>query len=242
MSRRLKLAGRRFGKWRVLTQVYDHKQGRPRCLVRCTCGHTKLVAQTNLVNGVSKACRTCALSLMGWRRKRRHSLAGKSFGEWTFVKRGPRTKGNKSAWYCKCSCGRRVLVDEYNVTSGSSKRCMFCARLKRPFHTTYLRFIAAAKRAGRGCSISYRQFLNFTKQVNCHYCYAPILWSKHCAGMHGNNSKYYLDRKNNRRGYHKSNCVVCCTRCNYGKGAAFSYAEWRAMTAVFRQRANAVVS
>lgn len=50
-----------------------------------------------------------------------------------------------------------------------------------------------------------------------------------------NGGAYYLDRKNNDRGYEKGNLVVCCTRCNRGKSDQFSYEEWVEIGKTIRQ-------
>ena len=47
---------------------------------------------------------------------------------------------------------------------------------------------------------------------------------------------YFLDRKDNAQGYSVENCVPCCTRCNRGKGAAFSYEEWKEMTSCLKSK------
>jgi len=82
------------------------------------------------------------------------------------------------------------------------------------------------------CTITYDDFAQLATTKTCHYCWAPIHWAE----VHKVNASwgYNLDRKDSNKGYTNDNCVVCCGRCNRGKCALFTYDEWRAMTAVFR--------
>jgi hypothetical protein len=79
-----------------------------------------------------------------------------------------------------------------------------------------------AAKAGRTFTLTFRDFLRFTRITKCHYCRAKILWTPHA----GRSRCYFLDRKNNNRGYEKTNCVVCCSRCNRAKSKYFTYREW----------------
>lgn len=71
--------------------------------------------------------------------------------------------------------------------------------------------------------LSYEEFLTFTRIPECHYCGAVIPWHPKMAGK---NNAYYLDRKDNDKGYTTDNCVVCCSRCNWAKANRFTYEEW----------------
>jgi len=73
-------------------------------------------------------------------------------------------------------------------------------------------------------SLTYEEFVNFTKTDTCHYCEGQVVWVKH--GHDGNTfGPYNLDRKDNTRGYVTGNLVVCCHRCNRVKSNYFSYEE-----------------
>jgi hypothetical protein len=77
--------------------------------------------------------------------------------------------------------------------------------------------------------LTYEEFLTFTKENKCHYCYLEIEYKKY------GNASYHLDRKNNYDGYNINNLVVCCNRCNKGKRELFNYDEWYGMTKYFRK-------
>ena len=59
--------------------------------------------------------------------------------------------------------------------------------------------------------------LPFTKTNSCAYCGEPVEWQEY-SSRYEKNGKYNLDRINNKQGYIKNNCVVCCGACNFLKG------------------------
>jgi len=80
--------------------------------------------------------------------------------------------------------------------------------------------------------LTYEDFLKFTEESSCHYCWNVLVWLQHSKS--GRTEAYNLDRKNSTLGYETGNVVACCKRCNRAKSNAFTYEEWYAMTAVFR--------
>lgn len=104
---------------------------------------------------------------------------------------------------------------------------------KRPYEWTYNRLLKAAKYRDLQVTLSFEDFLELVIITSCHYCETNIPWQKHatrerCGGY------YFLDRKNNDKGYTNENCVVCCPRCNWAKGDIFTYEEWFKIGAVIR--------
>lgn len=84
---------------------------------------------------------------------------------------------------------------------------------KTPYKRLYNRLVAGAKRKNRKVTLTYEEFLEFTKINRCDYCNDPVEWIPH-----GKTAiKYNLDRRKNNLGYSKNNCVVCCTECNFLK-------------------------
>lgn len=79
--------------------------------------------------------------------------------------------------------------------------------------------------------LTYEDFLTFTEQQRCHYCLADLTWTEY-----NGTGRYNLDRKDTTQGYIVENVVPCCQRCNKGKCDSFSYQEWYAMTAMFRNK------
>ena len=72
-------------------------------------------------------------------------------------------------------------------------------------------------------TLSFRKFLGLTRITKCHYCGGHIRWSVYATK--GTSFGYNLDRKDNTRGYHIDNVVVCCGRCNRVKGDNLTYDE-----------------
>lgn len=125
------------------------------------------------------------------------------------------------AWPCKKRkyCGRECSLGKQG-------------HKKRAFGWLLNKIRYEARKAGRPCSLTYTQLIAFTSVTACHYCNAGIEWHPHATK---NSRCYYLDRKNNAKGYSKRNCVVCCSRCNRAKSYHFTYAEWKAIGLVIRK-------
>ena len=164
--------------------------------------------------------------------KRVRDLSGQKFGEWKVLSFAGLTKKYHALWNCICSCGKKSVLHSsyllYGATSESS--CHPCAyrRLEgksnlRPYESLYNWLIKQASRTARDCTITYSQFLQFTKIKHCHYCGDAILWAEF--NINKNGSAYYLDRRESAKGYTKENCVVCCSMCNAMK-RDFEYKEF----------------
>jgi hypothetical protein len=124
-------------------------------------------------------------------------------------------------WPCKAwrkYCGRPCSLGQQHPT-------------KPPFVWLFNKVRYEAKKAKRTFTLTFAEFLRFTRITRCHYCKTPILWTPHA----GRSRCYFLDRKDNDRGYEKRNCVVCCSRCNRAKSRYFTYAEWVLVGKVIQQ-------
>jgi hypothetical protein len=163
------------------------------------------------------------------------NLIGKTFGDLTVTNKQGVDKHRNVLWQSECKCGGTSISTTGSLCSGRVNRCRQCAFFLRPYEALYKRFLRVVRtgKAQHKVNLSFRQFLGYTKIKSCHYCWAHIPWSKYSG--EGNKGAYFLDRKDNTKGYSFKNCVVCCVRCNRGKGYSFTYREWRLMTAVFRK-------
>lgn len=52
-------AGQRFGKWKVMNKVPNHKTGKIAYQCECDCGNISIVLLFTLKNGSSNSCREC---------------------------------------------------------------------------------------------------------------------------------------------------------------------------------------
>lgn len=182
-----------------------------------------------------RTCSSCANA---------EEVTGRTFGDLTAIKRVKTNgKGRSATWLFKCVCQNLVKKDLHAVKKGSGDNCG-CKTISKYHRTSgivayawlFTKFKWACRNRKIKNALTLRDFLEFTTIDKCHYCYAHIYWAKHsthCGKQPGNNG-YHLDRKNTDIGYKKENCVVCCRRCNYGKGTSFTYEEWFGMTSYFR--------
>lgn len=150
---------------------------------------------------------------------------------------------------CKCltlGCETVTHRDIYAFKhwSGYCKKCSDLKKInsidrtahttaKRPCEALYVHLVKQSKRRNKACSLSYEEFVDFTKQENCHYCNTKVAWTR--VNLTANGSRTNLDRIDNSLGYDKKNLVVCCWRCNNGRGNLFSYEEWYGMTEYLRK-------
>lgn len=161
-------------------------------------------------------------------------LEGETIGLWTVIKRvdGPETKSKSKPayWKCQCKCGNTAIIASHNLRAKNSLSCG--CRIKLPeYKALFNRFVWISKNRGIECSLSFDDFRKFTKTKSCHYCHSQIKWKPR-----GKSQAYHLDRKDTSIGYTKSNCVVCCNRCNWGKSVRYTYNEWYEMNRCFRER------
>lgn len=175
-------------------------------------------------------------STFDFRRGNRPSdLTGLRFGRRVVTGRAESKRDRRTRWHYICDCGYRGIA--YGQGFKLSPMCRSCtqkkakpARRKRPYEATYNIFKGRAKYP---VEITYEQFLELTKQRECHYCGAAVAWQEyrhHGEGGTGSN----LDRKDSAGPYSMENVVVCCGRCNYAKNKHFTYEEWKALGDVIR--------
>jgi hypothetical protein len=175
--------------------------------------------------------------------KRPKDLIRRAFGRLTVIdyEKGSGRKPGK--YICTCTCGGIKKTVSKSLTSGETKSCGCLQKEKaslanslRPFEALYNWLLAVANKTSRTVTLSYEDFLEYTKITDCHYCFSEVFWNLHDNRRGERRSwGYNLDRKDNALGYMKDNIVVCCRRCNIGKSYVFSYEEWWKMTECFRK-------
>ena len=146
-------------------------------------------------------------------------LAGRTFGILTAKVYLGKDEKSHHMYNCLCECGEYVVVRGGHLLDGTkSCGCRQGTNL-RPYESLYNRILSFTKHPN---NITYEEFLEFTKEKECHYCGSEVIFRPFIHQGEG----YNLDRKDSSLGYSKENCVVCCKRCNIGKNALFSYDEW----------------
>lgn len=101
---------------------------------------------------------------------------------------------------------------------------MSCVSKTRPYQHIFTFLTLTAKHRGIDMSISYEELVEFAERDECHYCGSKIQWQMWSSGR-SYSKAYNLDRKDNKKGYSKDNCVVCCTACNFIRSDSLTYEE-----------------
>ena len=133
-----------------------------------------------------------------------------------------RDRKSHKLWLFRCICGTTKTLREEHVSTGNTLSCG-CHRQApriRPYEYLFNRL----KATGHSVELTYEEFLEFTKETTCHYCGSEVHFS--ITLRRGGRERTNLDRKDSTLGYSKSNCVVCCKRCNIAKNNHFTYEEW----------------
>ena len=157
-----------------------------------------------------------------------YDLRKKRFGNWVVMDKEPRKSKKGYFWLCHCKCGREKYVCGNDLRKGISKSCGCLNRLP-PGESdlnwlfNYYRKISADKR-GHAWELSKEEFRKLIKK-DCYYCGNKPLnlldrrTRKRNGKIYKNNSNGTLlyngvDRKDNFKGYTKTNVVPCCKICN----------------------------
>lgn len=119
-SRRLDLAGMRFGRLTALEPAEDI-DGQTAWRCRCDCGREAVVRTGYLTAGRVRHCPDPECSCA---RKNRRNLTGRRFGHLAVTGPDPdRLPKSRSFWRCRCDCGRETVVRAGNLTSGKVACC-----------------------------------------------------------------------------------------------------------------------
>lgn len=136
------------------------------------------------------------------------------------IEKQPRkSSGPRTVYVFKCSiegCNNELKSRGGELKKHSGK-CLSHSHVKRPFESVF----NSLKKEKRGLKVTltYKQFIEFTKIKYCHYCGDDMWWVPY-GTVNGKfkSRSYNLDRVNNEKGYSKENCVVSCFKCNKFKG------------------------
>lgn len=170
---------------------------------------------------------------------KRKNITNQRFGKLVAVRclDKKNSKGNY-IWECICDCGGKKDVGVSYLTSKHTTSCgcsLFKMRKLFGFEygghnrkdfglSNFLDLYRRYKRGANKRNIIFNLNLEQFKSIivnNCFYCnaspnhtYKPNFYSK-INGLFVHNG---IDRLDNTKGYEISNCVACCTGCNFCKG------------------------
>lgn len=161
---------------------------------------------------------------------------GCKYGRLIVLKEGPKASDGKIQWHCKCICGNQILARGNNLSKGHTQSCG-CIRSEL-LNTVKLESKEnRPNTAARKYIRDYRRSAHFRKYEwdltdeqtifialgDCHYCGikpikpVTIYNTKKRQTIITDLLVNGIDRKDNNLGYTTSNCVPCCTICNYAK-------------------------
>jgi hypothetical protein len=145
---------------------------------------------------------------------------------------------DRSVYIFKCAsedCDSEIRIRS-DALKTHSYHCSAHSHRKRPFESIYHSLRNDWRKLPN--TLTYEDYLEFTKVSNCTYCKCIIPWNPYSTikGNYGSRA-HFLDRKDSKLGYSVSNCVVCCTICNKIKGNHLTHDEMLvAMEAVLKLR------
>lgn len=96
-------------------------------------------------------------------------------------------------------------------------------RTLEPYLALYRVFLSVNRNRKSLIKLSFKSFKSFTNIDTCFYCESKVEWAKKSTKGY---MVYNLDRKDNSKPYTKSNCVVCCGKCNRIKMNHFNAEEF----------------
>lgn len=152
------------------------------------------------------------------------NLTGNKFNKLLAICPVNKTSNGSYRWKFKCDCGNETVSVGYQVKSGWIRSCGCLRKTKNKFVSVAKRIFVDYRYKAKIRNLKFNlSFKNFTQLLigQCHYCGAtPRIrqrtWKTKVNG---------IDRKNNKLGYSKNNCVTCCIVCNRAKGK-LSYKEF----------------
>lgn len=212
------LVGRKNEFYEVLDCFYLGKRRFYHC--RCSCSNIFHTIKFRILKYKRLSC-GCRNSIK----------PGDKFGRLSAIKPMKETRRKKRRWLFKCDCGKEVERYAWRTIHGTARgKTCSCGcynaemnsidKRKKPGEAARNAIIQSYKKNAKKRNLEF--CLSFDEIIellsgNCHYCGIPPC--REVKTQHGNGSFIYngIDRKNNKEGYHKNNCVSCCTRCNSRK-------------------------
>lgn len=134
MSKKLNIAGVRFGSLVAVEPTADRRNGYTiwRCL--CDCGNVALVSSRSLKSGRAESCGdpACPCRKTVKMRTRGENLVGQRFGKLTVVSRSAeKGSAGQILWNCRCDCGGQVITSTGQLNAGYRKSCGCLSRPPR---------------------------------------------------------------------------------------------------------------
>jgi hypothetical protein len=136
---------------------------------------------------------------------------------------------SNKVWILQCSgCSSEIRVwpGQRSVATG---RCSSCVSKGEPYQHILTSIKHAALSRNLEFTLTIEDVAEFAKTKACSYCERSIVWNEYWSKINSTHC-YYLDRKDLSLGYTKSNCIVCCTFCNFLRGNKLSHEEFKMLS------------
>lgn len=105
------LAGKVFGKWKVISKNDKASSRHSYYNCECSCGKIKIIRGNHLSSGNTSSCKSCS---------RLKDITGKRFGRLRVLVFYP---AHQSSCLCICDCGNEKIVRAHMLSSGNIKSC-----------------------------------------------------------------------------------------------------------------------
>lgn len=120
MSKMIDLTGQKYGNLYVVKADRQAKDYQTIWECKCDCGNTCFVRGYALTSGKTKSCGCARHTASQFRFK---DLTGERFGYLTVIGFDHKGDDYKSYFKVRCDCGKEIIVQGYQLTSGHTKSC-----------------------------------------------------------------------------------------------------------------------
>lgn len=115
---RIDLTGQRFGRLTVISPTVA-EDGAAAWLCQCDCGNKVIYKARALRQSKTKSCGCLKMDVLHAKAK---DLTGMNFGFLTVIKRVENI-GSRTAYLCRCQCGKEKVIAALNLTTGKTISC-----------------------------------------------------------------------------------------------------------------------
>lgn len=148
-----------------------------------------------------------------------NDISGNTYDDITVLSQFNKNKSGQIIWECRCKCGSKTYATSTDLKRGRRRYCNTCieqSSKNSPIKTLFGNYKRNAIIRGYVFELSIEEFTQFIF-AKCTYCDTEpkqkLKKEKAKYGITYNG----IDRKDNKIGYVKSNCVTSCKFCNLAK-------------------------
>jgi len=170
----------------------------------------------------------------------RKDLSGSKFGRLSVQDEYEIRKRRRTYWRCICDCGKEKWVSISSLRAGTKSCGCLALELKslEPGKSAKNRFFRRyktdAKKRSLNFNLNFEEFISLCHQ-DCFYCgNMPTKVLRETSN--GDFVHNGVDRIDSNIGYTISNCVSCCSKCNFAKGRLTQSEFFLMIERIYRHR------